>query len=108
MYDLACLFLDSTSAALQCVGHVRCCHLDMALPLLASTCLRCSVAMLIDSSIECFGSNQRSQSGYPGGANSDMNSISNSISSISTPNLVEEIIENQPINFSFLGRSKHC
>ncbi|MDG1550697.1 MAG: hypothetical protein P8Q95_03130, partial [Candidatus Poseidoniaceae archaeon] len=56
--------------------------------------------LFADGSIECFGSNQRSQLGYSGGDASDMNHISNSISPINTPSIIEELTENQFVNLS--------
>ena len=56
--------------------------------------------LFTDSSIECFGSNERSQLGNLGGNNGDIDHISNSISPISTPDIVEEIIEHQFVNLS--------
>ena len=57
--------------------------------------------LFTDSSIECFGSNERSQLGNLGGNGGDIDHITNSISPISTPGIVEEVIENQFVNLSF-------
>ena len=56
--------------------------------------------LFADASIECFGSNQRSQLGFSGGDSRDKNHISGLISPLSTPIIIEELTENQFVNLS--------